>query len=308
MRYTYRYRSFFWPALIILVGVLALLVNTGQIPVDRLGELINLWPLVLIVIGLELIVRRVVHGVAGDVAAALIIILAIVGAAAYVTVAPNPSQTHSMDSSADLGNIDQGSLEITVGAASLDISSDTSVGSDLYRAHIDYSGQQPRIDLDRSNGMLRISQSGSNTLFFQNRRFALHLTLNPSIPWSIRENSGAATEHIDVAHVTSLMINPGASRDDITLGQPSGAVAVPVQVNGGALTVNVHRPEGVISTVQVNGGAVTLTVDGNTQHGIGHVTFEPANPNGDPSYSIRVNGGACTVTVDSTGPAPTPQS
>jgi len=29
MRYTYRYRSFFWPALLILAGVVALLVNTG---------------------------------------------------------------------------------------------------------------------------------------------------------------------------------------------------------------------------------------------------------------------------------------
>ena len=306
MRYTYRYRSFFWPAVLILVGVLALLVNTGQIPFDRLGDLVNLWPLVLIVIGLELIVRRMVHGVGGDIAAALIVILAIVGAAAYVTAAPNPSATHTMDSSAELGNIDQGSLEVNVGAATLTINSDTSVGSDLYRAHIEYSGPQPRVELDSSSGTLRISQSSSNTLLFQSRKFKLDLTLNPSIPWSIRENSGAATEHIDVAHVTSLTINTGASRDDITLGEPSGTV--PVQVNGGALTVNVHRPNGVPITVEVSGGAVSLTVDGSSQHAIGHLTYASSNPSGVGSYSIRVNGGACTVTVDSSGSAPTPQS
>src|SRR5207247_1651916 len=83
MRYTYRYRSFFWPALLILAGVVALLVNTGQIPVERLARIIDLWPLILVVIGLELIVRRTVHGVAGDVAAALLVLLARGGAVGH---------------------------------------------------------------------------------------------------------------------------------------------------------------------------------------------------------------------------------
>src|SRR5207247_914633 len=105
MRYTYRYRSFFWPALLILAGVVALLVNTGQIPVERLAQIIDLWPLILVVIGLELIVRRTVHGVAGDVAAALIVLLAIGGAAAYVAVGPAPSAMHALDASDEVGGL-----------------------------------------------------------------------------------------------------------------------------------------------------------------------------------------------------------
>src|SRR2546428_13480861 len=93
MRYTYRYRSFFWPAILILGGVVALLVNTGQIPVDRLYQLVNLWPVVLVVIGLELIIRRTVHGLAGDVAAALIVLIAVVGPAPYGTAGPNRPAT-----------------------------------------------------------------------------------------------------------------------------------------------------------------------------------------------------------------------
>src|SRR2546430_12459030 len=54
--------SFFWPAVLILVGILALLVNTGRIPIDRLLQLADLWPVILIVIGLEIIIRRSVHG------------------------------------------------------------------------------------------------------------------------------------------------------------------------------------------------------------------------------------------------------
>src|SRR6058998_1588803 len=116
MRYTYRYRSFFWPAILILGGVVALLVNTGQIPVDRLYQLVNLWPLVLVVIGLELIIRRTVHGLAGDVAAA-----------AYVTVGPNPSATHAFDAATPAGDLTEATLEIDAGASTVTLSGSTGV-------------------------------------------------------------------------------------------------------------------------------------------------------------------------------------
>src|SRR5438093_6888550 len=121
MRYTYRYRSFFWPALLILAGVVALLVNTGQIPVGRLAQIIDLWPLILVVIGLELIVRRTVHGVAGDVAAALIVLLAIGGAAAYVAVGPTPSATPTRDASDQLGGRTAAPAELDAGRATMTV-------------------------------------------------------------------------------------------------------------------------------------------------------------------------------------------
>ncbi|HET7419218.1 MAG TPA: DUF5668 domain-containing protein [Candidatus Dormibacteraeota bacterium] len=301
MRSTYRYRSFFWPAVLILVGVIALLANTGQIPAERLFNLVLLWPLVLVVIGLELIVRRAMHGVAGDVAAALIVLLAIAGAAAYVAAAPNPSATASMDSKADLGSISRGTLEIDAGAAEITVTGTTDIGSSLYQAHIDYSGPKPEVTLDRSTGNLRIDQPNNTFFAFQSRRFVLDLRLNPSIPWSITQNTGASTDtyHLQGVQLDRMTLNTGASRDDITLGPTSNSV--PIEINGGALTVNVHRPSSVLASVEVSGGAVSLNVDGHVQHAVGNVRYEPGNSTGGPSYSIRVNGGACTVTLDTSG-------
>ena len=37
----HRYRSFFWPAVLILAGVVALLVNTGALSADRLYQLLE---------------------------------------------------------------------------------------------------------------------------------------------------------------------------------------------------------------------------------------------------------------------------
>src|SRR5438132_295138 len=280
MRYTYRYRSFFWPAILILGGVVALLVNTGQIPVDRLYQLVNLWPVVLLVIGLELIIRRTVHGLAGDVAAALIVLIAVVGAAAYVTVGPNPSATHTFDAATPAGDLTEATLEIDAGASTVTLSGSTGVGADLYRAHLEYTGPTPTVNHDSSRGTVRINQRSNNFGILQPLHFKANVQLNPGVAWAIRLNSGATTTTINVAHVhvTSVTLNSGAGRDDITLGPASGLVPV-----------------------EINGGALSLDADGRSMHAIGHLTYTSSGFSGAANgYRIKVNGGACTVTLDTT--------
>ena len=109
------YRSYFWPVVLILVGIFALLVNAGLISTDRLSLLEDLWPVILIVVGLELLARRTLPGSAGDVAAVLIVLIAAGGAMAYVALAPNPGATHTLDTSATVGNLDHASIEVDVG-------------------------------------------------------------------------------------------------------------------------------------------------------------------------------------------------
>lgn len=298
---TYRYRSFFWPAVLILVGILALLVNTGRIPIDRLLQLADLWPVILIVIGLEIIIRRSVHGPTGEVAAALVVILAVVGAAAYVVIAPNPSATSSFEASGEVGTFTEAQLEVDTGAATIGISDGGDLGSRLYHARIDYSGPKPDVRLD-SSGNLRISQANNNFGIFQSRRFVLNLELNPSVGWTIAVNSGAATATINVPHLhmAALTLNTGASRDDITLGPASGIV--PVKVNGGALTVNVHRPSATKATIDVSGGAVSLNADGRESHAVGKLSYSTGDLGSD-AYRIEISGGACNVTLDTAAPS-----
>ena len=292
------YRSFFWPVVLILVGILALLVNAGFISTDRLGLLADLWPLILIVIGLELIARRGLKGTAGEVAAVLIVLIAAGGAIGYVALSPNPSTTHTLDSSARVGTLDHASLEVNVGSARISIDGGAAEG-ELYVAHIEYSGRKPDVNLDRSSGKLQISQG--NTAFGV-RRFVLDIHLNPRLPWSITGNSGAATDTFQLAglNVRSIELNTGASREDITLGKPSGIV--PITVNGGALTVHLHRPPGTPASVSVSGGAVTLDADGQQHRGIGSQNWQSAGYSGaTDAYRVEINGGACTVAIDTSG-------
>ncbi len=294
-----RYRSFFWPVVLIMIGIFALLVDMNVISADRLYRLGDLWPLILIVIGLELITRRALKGPAVDVAAALILLIAAGGVVAYVSFGPSiPAGTQTFDTSGAVGNLPAARLQMDVGGATMTVEGNTSLGSDLYRAHIEYSGPKPSVTLDSSSGELHISQQGG-FLLFGNRRFILDLQINPSVPWSINVNSGAVddTFKLSTINVSSMELDTGASREDITLGPPTGMV--PISINGGALTVLVHRPTGAEVSVQVSGGAVSLTGDGQQARGIGSKNWQSGGYEGAAdAYTIAVNGGACTVTVD----------
>jgi hypothetical protein len=300
----YRYRSFFWPALLILVGVFALLVNSGLVPAERLDRLFDLWPLILIVIGLELVVRRAVQGQVAELAAALIVVIAIVGAAAYVALGPAiPTGTQTLNTSGKVGSLNHATVTVDVGAANVTMRAGSS-NDDLFRAHIEYSGPKPDVSLDQSSGELRIDQSNASGFFFQRHRFVLDLQMNPSVTWKIVVNSGASSDTFKLTgiHVASIELNTGASHEDITLGSPSGTV--PITINGGALTAIVHRPSGVEASASVSGGAVNLSFDGRQTHAIGSLAAQTGDYNSATDrYQIQVDGGASNVTVDTTAPS-----
>jgi len=291
----YRYRGLIWPAVLILIGAVALLVNTNLIAADRLYRLGDLWPLLLVVIGLVLLVTRMpISPNASAIAAALILLVAIGGSIAYVAVGPSvPTGTQTMDTTAPGGKLDHGAVDITVGGATLKITG-TDLGSDLFRSHIEYQGPPPDVSVGRSTGHIEISQN-SGFHIFGPQRFTLDLKLSSTVQWRIAVHSGAANDTYDFTklQLTSLEDDTGASREDISLGTPKGNV--PISVNGGALTVHVHRPTNTAARVNVSGGAVSLDFDGQQHHAVGSIS---AGIEATDMFSISVSGGACTVTVD----------
>ena len=298
------YRSFFWPVVLIVIGLFALLVDLNVVSADRLYRLADLWPLILIVLGLELIARRTLQGAAVDIAAVLILLIAGVGALAYVAAGPAiPGGTHTLTASDQVGGLTAATLDVEVGAADLTVVGDTSMGPDLYRAKLTYSGPKPEVTLDTETGEVRISQEGQFGIF-GSRHLAIDLHISPSVTWGFSLNSGAtnATFNLKNVKVTTMESNTGAVRLDITLGPPKGIVQI--SANGGALTVRMHRPSGTEAAVQVSGGAVNLTADGHHTGAIGSAKWQSDGyANASDAYSIEVNGGACTVSIDTSVPA-----
>lgn len=291
-----RYRSFFWPAVLILAGLIALLVNVGVISTDRLYLLFDLWPLILVVIGLEIIVRRTWQGAQADLAGALIVILAVAGSVAYVALAPNAGERTVDLSASTISGIEKASMRIDAAAANIDMSAGD-LGGRLFTAHVTFTGQAPT--MVSSNGDVTIFQQQRSTPFFQSDRFKISVRLNSSLPWRVTINSAATTDHLDFSavDVSAVTLNTAAGHDDITLGLPIGSV--PVTFNGAAMTVNVHLSSGIPVSIAVSGAGVSLNADGERRSGLGELNYSTSNFAGAPNaYRIEVDGAACTVTLD----------
>jgi hypothetical protein len=171
------------------------------------------------------------------------------------------------------------------------------LGTDLYRAHIEYAGSKPQVSLDRSTGDLQISQNNEFG-FFGSRRLVLDLQISSAVAWNFSVNTGAASDtfKLSTLKVGSMELSTGASHEDITLGAPTGVV--PISVNGGALTVHIQRPSGTEASVQVSGGAVNLNADGRQYHAVGDQSWQSNGYSGAAdAYRVDVNGGACNVTM-----------
>jgi hypothetical protein len=297
-----RNRALLWPAILILVGVLALLVNLGAIPTDRLYRLADLWPALVIILGLELLVNRARLPPAVDVTASVLIVaVAIAGAGLYVALGPPiPGGTHTISFSEPLEELQQATLEVDAGSSNLNVQGgSTSVINDLFQAEITYTGPAPTVRVDRGNPARVVIEQNGHFGFFGHQSIHLAIQLNSSVRWNLAVHSGASQDRylLSTFQVGSVEIDTGASTEDIDLPHPSGTV--PVKINGGALTVHLHRPSGTAASVKVSGGAVRLDFDGDVTNAVGSASHS-TETSGDMN-EVSVNGGSCNVTMDVAG-------
>jgi len=295
-----RYRGIAFPILLIGLGLVALLVNVGALSWDQIGRLFDLWPLLLIVIGIELILRRAAAPPVATGVGALVAIVAVVAALAYVTAGPGfqvGSQAGS--ASAPLGSAEQGGLTVTGGG--LRFSARTGdTGGDLYRATYEYPpGAQP--SFQNQDGRVAIDFSGGNRhLFGSVGRRTLDVTLNAQVAWTLDLSGGGFSADADLrsGHLKGLSVSGGGISLTARLPAPQGTV--PISVSGGGISAELHRPAGVEARVTVSGGGSEIDADGSHRNALAGSTEWMSAGYGSASdrYDVSAEGGGCHVTID----------
>ena len=162
-----RYRGLVLPGLLILVGAVALAANLNLIQWDALYRLLDLWPLVLVLVGVELVLRGLTSRRAAAAIGLVLVLLTAVGAIAYVSLAPPiPAGGQTLDSSEPVSELTAAALDLSFGAADVNMHGE-SLGDTLFKSHIEYAGQKPDVSFDRSTGTLTISDNSQGfRLFF----------------------------------------------------------------------------------------------------------------------------------------------
>ena len=293
-----RNRGLILPLILIGIGVVVLLANTGVLSQQAVGRLGDLWPLLLVILGLQLILNHTLPRRQATLIGLAVMAVIVIAAVAYATLAAATSVgAQKVDASAQSGGLTAATLDLNYSAATVDVNA-ADLGDRLYQVHVDYPAGEnpPTISLDHENGRLEIHESSSFSpfhLFGSNRRHIV-LALTDRIPWTIQVGGGATNLSLDFRHLqlTKVEVSGGANRMDAQLPAAKGTVML--QVSGGASNLTLRAPTETQWRIGVSGGANAVTINGSTSGAFGG-DFERQSPGYGTAtnrYDIQISGGA----------------
>ena len=299
-----RRRSMFWPLVLIAIGLVALAGNYGWVEPVSIVSLLALWPVLLILLGIDIAFARRWP------VPTLAVEVAIIGAALFLA-ATQPSAlrlaTFSFNGSSDCTSsspsvsVPRGALQslrltINGGAARYHLTGGAAaaVAASADGTELCLRDQTSVRDVSASGrGDVRLTQAG--TRFGANADITVQVAND--LPLSLVVNAGAGEFLFDLHDVRTadVRMNIGASRTTVVLPRPTGEV--PIRIEGGASSVVLEIPADIEARITVTGGLVSsgsinprATKSGNVIETAGYATAKDR-------VTVSVNGGASSVSV-----------
>ncbi len=213
------YRSLFWPILLISVGLIWFLANINVIPSFNAIALLNLWPLLLIALGLDLIFGRK-SPVVG-----LLIGLATVGAAiAIVVAAPTlvPSNQYTTETFTEaVGTATSASVRIDGASQPVTIRA-LNDSANLFEGSIGHSGVMDFQVSGSAEKQISLRQRSSISVPFSfniTEMLKWDIGLNPKVPVALTYDGASGSSQLNLGglQLTSLSVDGGSGSLRITL-------------------------------------------------------------------------------------------
>src|SRR5215203_583675 len=190
-----------------------------------------------------------------------------------------------------------GRLRFTNGAHRVVIRADSHLRG-LYRAS--FGERMPSVVGQGGVVSIRYTQVASCDWTGYRPERPAEVALNADIPWDVEVRGSASRLTADLSglRLGSLNVDGGASRLEVVLPAPSGAVTVVIL--GGASNVAIRRPEGVAARLRVNGGATNLAFDDRHMGAAaGELDQQSRDYDGAVDrYDIAITGGVNNLSID----------
>lgn len=258
MKSSDRYRSIFWPVLLIGFGVIWLLVNTGLLPGWSWAGLWRLWPLFLIAIGLDLLIARRSAIVGALVAlASLALIVAIILAGGYFGYRERAFQVATDQFSEPIGVAESSRIELdfSVGPATVFALSEDEL---LFDAEVTHVGEMDFEVSGTSSKAIRLDEVQANVDLgwfdlVDKDELRWDVGITKRIPVTMEIKGGVGESELDLGdlQLEGLVVDVGVG--DLSLSLPASEVEYAVRLDGGVGETNIDI---------ARGANVTLTIDG----------------------------------------------
>lgn len=236
-----------FPLVLIALGIVFFLANAGYVSDAVLRRLVDLWPVALVLIGLDVLFRD-----RSTVAALVVEVAVITASIVYAVAAPATGFFPIGTNTTSVGRQGATSLALTVsyGAGRLTMHSGTTELISVSSSREDVRVQ----DVRRSGSAAAVTVSPTNDPAFFGSDRTWDVVIPSDIPITLTANVGAGEFRFGLRDVklAGATINGGASDLSITLPKPAGDV--PITISSGASSITLEIPPGVDYRVRTTGG------------------------------------------------------
>jgi len=273
----YQGKGWTWGVFSLLLGGIFLLANFGYLPLGGWDLLLRLWPVFLIALGLDLVVRE--RPAWASALAILIVLLLIGGIMAFALTQvrlPANTQVLTYPRTAEVRNLQ---LEVFQPLGRLEISAATTPrmlvegeitqGADLTLTH--------ELTRTGSTAILRLSSEGRSRVVFPwslgPGQTIWRLGLPADLPVQLHLRSALGEQVLDLTNLQVTQLNSEVALGGLTVTLPAqGALEGSLKNPLGFTTINV--PPGVRLALQVNRGLASVSVPADFTR-VGDMYFAP---------------------------------
>lgn len=247
-------KTFIGPAILISLGVVFLLNNFGILAWDVWLSLWKFWPIILILIGVEIWMGKNASVKTFAILLGLIFFVPIF--LSYNPLTNNPLATDEIKIEESLGTAVKAKINMNFPTSNITINSLEKDSSFLVEGKIVYSeaSKKPTIEKESDLGVviLNISQAIEGKLpFISNLRTSTQLSLSNLVPIELFIKTSASTSNLDLSNlrIEFLEINSGASTISIKFAEDFNQK---VLIRTGASTIKLEIPEKLGARVTID--------------------------------------------------------
>jgi hypothetical protein len=261
-----RYRSIFWPVLLIGFGLIWLLVNTGLLSGWSWVNLWRLWPLFLIAIGLDILIARrsaIIGALVALATLGLVVVLILAGG--FLGYRSDQGRVITEQFSEPIGQAESAEIELdlSIGPATVYALEDKDMLLDAEITHIgeivfSVSGNvEKKVRLDEE----QVNFDAGWLDFFNQDNLEWDIGITSFIPVSLEIIGGVGDAELDLRGLLldDLLVDVGVG--DLKLSLPESEDIYEVRLDGGVGETDVEIVRDANVTVTINGSVGDVTVD-----------------------------------------------
>lgn len=253
---------------LVTAGILMILLNLGILSWSVFYTMFRLWPLLIILAGVNVMFRNNIYV---KVVSWLLFLAIVIGCSYYFSdgipfVKPGPDKHVVIERAAETKNgritLAMGGLKLNVGSTSTNLL-DADVPENYFKNGYSYTnvGDTASIEFENRNVPMMNTGSGRSCTF----------ALNNDIAWDMNLKLGAAQGTIDMSDLKMKTVDMDSGAVDLTLRLGNKSESTDVKVNTGASQINFEIPRDSGVRIQVTGALnstnfneFNMVKDGNT--------------------------------------------